>query len=38
MRIECLIKEIKVWINDELVNHGYKATASKGKIALLAEG
>jgi hypothetical protein len=36
--IECKGKEIKVWINGELVNHGFNATASKGKIALQAEG
>ncbi|MBD0776330.1 DUF1080 domain-containing protein [Maribacter sp. ANRC-HE7] len=38
MRIECLKNEIKVWVNDELVNHGYNATASTGQIALQAEG
>jgi hypothetical protein len=38
MVIECRGDEIKVWVNDELVNHGTKCTASKGKIALQAEG
>ena len=38
MVIECKGDEIKVWINDTLVNHGSKATASKGRIALQAEG
>ncbi len=37
-RVECLGKEIKVWINGELVNHGFNATVSRGKIALQAEG
>jgi len=38
MTIECLKNEIKVWLNGDLVNHGYNATASKGQIALQAEG
>lgn len=38
MTIECVGNEIKVWVNDDLVNHGYDATASKGQIALQAEG
>lgn len=38
MTIECLKNEIKVWVNDDLVNHGYDATASEGQIALQAEG
>lgn len=38
MRIECLKNEIKVWVNEDLVNHGYDATASSGQIALQAEG
>ena len=38
MVIECRGDEIKVWVNDELVNHGTNCTASKGKIALQAEG
>jgi len=38
MRIECQGDEIKVWVNGDLVNHGMKCTASKGKIALQAEG
>ena len=38
MVIECQGDEVKVWVNDTLVNHGTKATASKGKIALQAEG
>ncbi len=38
MVIECVGDEIKVWVNDELVNHGSKCTATKGQIALQAEG
>jgi predicted glycoside hydrolase/deacetylase ChbG (UPF0249 family) len=38
MEIECIGTSIKVWVNGQFVNHGYNATASKGKIALQAEG
>lgn len=38
MVIECQNDEIKVWVNGELVNHGTNCTATKGKIALQAEG
>ena len=38
MRIECLKNEIKVWVNGDLANHGYDATAHVGQIALQAEG
>lgn len=38
MVIECAGNEIKVWVNDELVNHGSESTASEGQIALQAEG
>ena len=38
MVIECLGDEIKVWLNNTLVNHGYACTAQKGHIALQAEG
>ena len=38
MRIECQKGEIKVWVNGDLVNYGYDATASSGQIALQAEG
>jgi hypothetical protein len=37
MVIECLGKEVKVWVNGTMVNHGTNATASKGQIALQAE-
>ncbi len=38
MVIECLGNAIKVWVNGVLVNHGTNATASKGQIAVQAEG
>jgi hypothetical protein len=38
MVIECLNDEIKVWVNGDLVNHGYDCTATKGQIAIQAEG
>jgi hypothetical protein len=38
MTIECLGKEVKVWVNNELVNHGFDATVQQGQIALQAEG
>jgi hypothetical protein len=36
--IECLEREIKVWVNGDLVNYGYDCTASEGQIAVQAEG
>jgi len=38
MVVECKNDEVIVWVNDILVNHGYKCTASSGQIALQAEG
>jgi hypothetical protein len=38
MVIECLDDQVKVWVNDDLVNHGFNATATKGQIAVQAEG
>jgi hypothetical protein len=38
MVIECVGDEVKAWVNGELVNHGSKCTATKGHIALQAEG
>jgi hypothetical protein len=38
MIIECLDREIKVWLNKELVNHGFDCTANSGRIAVQAEG
>jgi hypothetical protein len=38
MIIECKGDEVMVWVNGDLVNHGTKATASRGQIAVQAEG
>lgn len=38
MTIEALNDEVKVWVNGDLVNHGYDATAESGQIAIQAEG
>lgn len=38
MTIECVNKSIKVWVNGDLVNEGFNCTASKGQIAIQAEG
>lgn len=38
MVIECVGNAVKVWVNGALVNHGTNATASKGQIAVQAEG
>ena len=38
MIIECVGNSIKVWVNEALVNYGFDCTASKGQIALQAEG
>lgn len=38
MVVECKNDEVIVWVNDILVNHGYKCTATSGQIALQAEG
>jgi len=38
MVIECQNDTIKVWVNGDLVNYGYNATASSGHIAIQAEG
>jgi hypothetical protein len=38
MVVECLGDEIKVWVNGDFVNYGYDCTASKGRIAVQAEG
>lgn len=36
--IECRKDTVEVWLNGDLVNFGYHCTATKGKIALQAEG
>lgn len=38
MIIECLGDKVRVWVNNDLVNDGFDATASEGQIALQAEG
>jgi hypothetical protein len=38
MTIETVDDSIKVWVNGDLVNVGYDATAEEGQIALQAEG
>lgn len=38
MTIECVGDNVKVWVNGDLVNHGTACTATKGQIALQAEG
>lgn len=38
MQIECLGNEIKVWLNGQLVNHGFNATANSGSFSLQSEG
>ncbi len=38
MSIECFNDAIKVWVNGDLVNQGTTCTATKGQIALQAEG
>jgi hypothetical protein len=36
--VECLNGEVKVWVNGQMVNHGFNCTVTKGQIALQAEG
>lgn len=38
MVVEVLDDELKVWVNGDLVNYGYDATAERGQIAIQAEG
>lgn len=38
MIVECYANDIKVWVNDDLVNEGYDCTTNKGQIAVQAEG
>ena len=38
MVVECVADKIKVWVNGDLVNYGYDCQASRGQIALQAEG
>jgi len=36
--VECLDREVKVWVNGDLVNYGFECTANRGQIAVQAEG
>lgn len=38
MELECRAREVRVWVNGALVNHGTDCTAERGRIALQAEG
>ncbi len=38
MVVECMADTIKVWVNDVLVNYGTGCTATRGRIAVQAEG
>lgn len=38
MIIECFDDSIMVWVNGDLVNHGFECTAKEGQIAIQAEG
>ncbi len=38
LTVECLADTIKVWVNGDLVNHGFNCTATQGHIALQSEG
>jgi len=38
MVVECVGDAVKVWVNGDLVNHGTDCTATKGQIAVQAEG
>jgi hypothetical protein len=38
MKIKCEGDRVTVWVNGDLVNDGFGATARKGQIALQAEG
>lgn len=38
MVVECVADTIRVWVNDQLVNLGTNCTATRGQIALQAEG
>lgn len=38
MIIEAVDRSVRVWVNGDLVNDGFNATAGRGRIALQAEG
>lgn len=38
VKVRCQENEVTVWVNGDLVNHGFNASTSSGQIALQAEG
>jgi hypothetical protein len=38
MQVESVGNEVKVWVNEVMVNHGFNCTTDKGQIAIQAEG
>ncbi len=38
MVIECKMDTVRVWVNGDLVNEGFECTATRGNIAVQAEG
>lgn len=38
MRVECIGRSVKVWVNGTVVNEGRNCTAQSGQIAIQAEG
>jgi hypothetical protein len=38
IKIECRDNNVRVWVNEVLVNEGFDCTASEGQIAIQAEG
>ena len=38
LQVECLGDKVRVWVNGDLVNDGFDASVTEGKIALQAEG
>jgi hypothetical protein len=38
MAVECVADTVKVWVNNVLVNYGTNCTATRGQIAVQAEG
>ena len=38
MTVECVADTVKVWVNNVLVNYGTNCTATRGQIAVQAEG
>jgi hypothetical protein len=38
MRIDCIRDTVRVWVNGDFVNEGYRCTVQSGQIAIQAEG